>query len=164
MAAVSSETGRHASDRRSRWVIALAATSLVAVTAFAFAVHQFVLKYLYDQSSYTRTPGGVLMILFAFAGVCRPIALYRNRPRFRSLRLSRQWRLAMGIPLVHVLVLVVCWEASHRSGTIILLRPFTPTAVVLYRPGDSRVEFWGRLEAERRYCRIQRCGSLTGRQ
>ncbi|MBA3311962.1 MAG: hypothetical protein M3552_18330 [Planctomycetota bacterium] len=124
-------------------MIALATTSLVTVAAFAFAVHQFVLKYLYDQSSYTRTPGGVLMIMLGFAGICLPIVLLRKRQRFLSLRPSRQWLLTVGISLVYVLVLAVCLEASHRSRTIILPRPFTPTAIVHYRPGDSRVEFRG---------------------
>jgi len=41
------------------------------------------------------------------------------------------------------MVLAGCLEASHRSRTIILPRPFTPTAIVHYRPGDSRVEFRG---------------------
>jgi hypothetical protein len=118
-------------------------TWLVAVLAFVFAVHQFVLKFLYDQSSYTRTPGGVLLILLAFAGICLPIAILRNRQWFLSLRPWRQWLLALGVPLAYVLVLAVCLEASHRSRTIILPRPFTPTAIVHYRPGDSRVEFRG---------------------
>ncbi|MGE0759075.1 MAG: hypothetical protein AB7O38_18810 [Pirellulaceae bacterium] len=115
----------------------------MAFAAFAFAVHQFVLKYLYDQSSYTRTPGGVLLISLGFAGICLPIVLLRNRQRFSSLRPSRQWLLAVGLPPVYVLMLALCLEASHRSRTIILPRPFTPTAIVHYRPGNSRVEFRG---------------------
>ena len=143
MASVASETGRRISNRRAIWMIALAITSLVAIAGFAFAVHQFILKYLYDQSSYTRTLGGILMILLGFAGICLPIVLFRNRQRFLSLRPSRQWLLAVGIPLVHVLMLAALLEASQRSRTIILPRPFTPTAIVQYRPGDTRVEFRG---------------------
>jgi len=143
MAFVASQAGRRISNRPASWMISLAMTSLVAIAGFAFAMHQFILKYLYDQSSYTRTVGGLLMILLGFAGICLPIVLLRNRQRFLSLRPSWQWFLAISIPLIHVLLLAACLEASHRSRTIILSRPFTPTAIVRYRPGNSRVEFRG---------------------
>ncbi len=143
MATKPSKTNRHSSDRRWSWVIALATTSLVAVAGFALAVHQFILKFLYDQSSYTRTLGGVLFFVLGFAGICLPIVLLRNRRLFLSLRPSLQWLLAGGIPLLHVLVLVVCLETAQRSTTILLPRPFTPTAIVHYRPGGSRIEFRG---------------------
>jgi hypothetical protein len=138
-----SETLLRPSDRRAPWRIALVLTWLVALAGFAFALHQFILKYLYDQSSYTRTAGGVVMILLGFAGICLPILLRRNRERFVSLPALRQWLLAVGLPVAYVLVLAGCLEASQRSRTIILPRPFTPTAIVHYRPGDSRVEFRG---------------------
>lgn len=143
MAFVQSKTGDRTSDRRAGWMIALAMTSLVAIAGFAFAMHQFILKYLYDQSSYTRTPSGVLLLLLGFGGICLPIVLHRNRHRFLSKRTSRQWFLAVGIPLLHVLALASCLEASYRSRTIILPRPFTPTAIVQYRPSNTRVEFRG---------------------
>lgn len=137
------ETGPPSSARRWCWMIAMAATSLVAVAGFALTVHQFVLKFLYDQSSYTRTLGGVLFILLGFAGIELPMVLLRHRQRFLSLRTSRQWLLTAGIPLVHGLVLAACLEAAQRSRTIILPRPFAPTAIVRYRPGNSRVSFRG---------------------
>ena len=126
-----------------RWAVALAVIWIVSATAFAFGLHQFVLKFLYDQSSYTRTLGGVLLIVLSIAAIALPIVLRRNRLRFQSLRPSRQWLLAAGIPLIYVLVLAVCLQTSHRSRTIILQRPFTPTAIIHYRHGDSRIEFRG---------------------
>jgi hypothetical protein len=143
MATVITETEHRTPGRRMRWVIALMTTSLVAVTAFVFAVHQFVLKYLYDQSAHTRTLGGILLIVLGIAGIGLPIVLVRRRQSFLSLRPLRQWLLAFGIPLLHVLMLALCLEASLRSRTLLLPRPFTPTAVVHYRPGDSRIEFRG---------------------
>jgi hypothetical protein len=113
------------------------------MAAFIFALHQFILKYLWDQSAYTRTPGGILLILFGFAGIALPLVLYRKRDRFLAMRLSRQWLCAIGIPLAYVLVLGACLEAALRSRTTILRRPFTSDAVVQYSPGDSRVAFRG---------------------
>lgn len=137
------ETCLPRSDRHASWLLALVLTWLGTVAGFSLALHQFVLKYLYDQSSYTRTAGGVAMILLGFAGICLPIILRRNRQRFLSLPTLRQWLLAVGLPMAYVLVLAGCLEASQRSRTILLPRPFTPTATVHYRPGDSRVEFRG---------------------
>ncbi len=133
----------HRKPPRARWRVALAATSFVAIAGFALALHQFVLKFLYDQSSYTRTIGGILFILLGVVGIGVPVVLCRGRQRFLSLRAPRQWILAISIPLAHALVLAVCLGAAQRSRTLILPRPFTPTAIVRYRPGDTRVEFRG---------------------
>ena len=143
MADVATNTGPATTERRSRWIFAIGATSLVAVAGFGLAVLQFVQEFLYDQSAHTRTAGGVLFMLLGVVGLSLPVVLLRNRRRFLSLRPSRQWLLAAGIPLAFVSALAVCWEASLRSANLILPRPFTPTAVIRYDPGGSRVEFRG---------------------
>jgi len=143
MADLATNTGPATTERRSRWMFAIGTTSLVTIAGFGLAIFLFVQKYLYDQSAHARTVGGVLFMLLGVVGLCLPMVLLRNRRRFLSLRPSRQWLLAAGIPLAFVSVLAVCWEASLRSANLILPRPFTPTAVVRYDPGDSRVEFRG---------------------
>ncbi len=143
MANVTTETGPLTTERRTRWVIALATTSLVAVAGLVFAGPQFVVKFLWDQSAHSRTIGGVGCLLLGVVGIGAPIALLGKKQRFLALRPSRQWLLAIGVPVAYVLVFALCMEASLRSTTLILPRPFTPTAVVRFNPGGSGVKFRG---------------------
>jgi len=143
MAKVAPETGPSPTERRSRWAIALATASVVAVAGLVFVIPQFVVKYLWDQSAHARTIGGVVSMLLGVVGICLPILLLRKKQHFLSLRPSRQWLLAIGVPLAYVLVFALCMEASLRSTTLVLPRPFTPTAVVRYDPGGSGVKFRG---------------------
>jgi hypothetical protein len=144
MATVPSETGRHPSERRWSWRIAVATTLLVAAVSLVLACNQFFVNYLYDQNAHTRTLGGILVMLLGVVGVCLPILLFRNKGRFHSLRRSRQWLLTLGMPVFSTLLFVLCIEAALRSTNLILPRPALPTAVLRYQPGDSRVEFRGR--------------------
>jgi len=143
MADLTTNPGPATTVRRSRWIFAIGTTSLAAFAGLGLAILQFVQEFLYDQSAHMRTVGGVLFMLLGVVGICLPMVLLRQRRRFLSLRPSRQWLLAAGIPLAFASVLAVCWEASLRSANLILPRPFPPTAVVRYDPGDSRVEFRG---------------------
>ena len=118
-------------------------TSLVALTGLVIAIQQFVVKFLWDQSAHPRTVGGVLYLLLGVIGIGLPILLLRNKQRFLALRPSRQWLLAIGANVAYILVLALCMEASVRSATLILPRPFTPTAVVRYNPVGSGIEFRG---------------------
>jgi hypothetical protein len=147
MANVATETGSTTTERRSRWLFALVTTSLMTVAGLVAAVQQFALKYLWDQSTHTRTIGGVLFMLLGVAGICLPVLLFRYKRRFLSLRPSWQWLLAIGVPLTYVLAFALCMEASMRSTTLILPRPFTPMAVVVYETKDLRVEFRGGWKA-----------------
>jgi hypothetical protein len=135
-----SDTAR---DRSTRWKLAVAIMGLTSTAGLILAVQQFVLKFLWDQSAHTRTAGGILFMLLGAFGICLPILLARQKARFLALTPSRQWMAAFGIPLCYVSAFVLCMEASMRSATLILPRPFTPTAVLRYDPGDARVQFQG---------------------
>ena len=143
MTDVATETGSTATGHRSHWLFALVTTSIVTVAGLGAAVQQFVLKYLWDQSAHTRTIGGVLFMLIGVVGICLPILLVRHKRRFVPLRPSRQWLLAIGIPLAYVAGFALLMELSMRSTTLLLPRPFTPTAVLVYEPEDLHVEFRG---------------------
>ena len=143
MANTTVATGPITTQRQSRWLIALAMSSLVAVAGLVFAGPQFVVKFLWDQSAHTRTLGGVVCMLLGVVGIGLPILLLREKQRFLAQRPSRQWLLAIGVPLAYVVVFALCMEASLRSTTLVLPRPFTPTAVVHYDPGGSGVRIRG---------------------
>jgi hypothetical protein len=139
---VATETGSSTTERRSRWLFALVTTSLVTVAGLVIAVQQFVLKCLWDQSAHTRTIGGVLYMLLGVVGICLPLLLFRHKRRLLSARPSRQW-LLVGIPLAYMMAFALCLEASLRSTTLVLPRPFTPTAVVRYDASGSGVRIRG---------------------
>ncbi|MCL4200921.1 MAG: hypothetical protein KJ000_00400 [Pirellulaceae bacterium] len=143
MADSATNTGSTATERRARWLFALVVSSIVTVAGLVAAVQQFGLKYLWDQSAHTRTIGGLLYMLLGVAGICLPVIVFRQKRRFLLLQPSRQWLLAIGVPLAYILAFALCMEASMRSTTLILARPFTPTAVIVYEPTDLRVEFRG---------------------
>ena len=128
---------------QSRWVLALAISSLVAIGGLVFAGLQFVVKFLWDQSAHTRTIGGVVCMLLGVICIVLPILVFREKKRFLAMRASRQWLFAFGVPVAYVFVFGLCLEASLRSTTLVLPRPFTPTAVVRYDPGGSGVRIRG---------------------
>jgi hypothetical protein len=123
--------------------VAFALTTVVAVSGFILAAQQFVLKFLWDQSAHTRTIAGVLYMTLGVIGLALPFLLYRFRSRIAALSRAGQWLAALGVPLAYVVVFGACMVLSQRSTTLVLPRPFAPTAVLRYTPGSSRVEFHG---------------------
>lgn len=128
---------------RLRWGVALASTSLVVTVGLVVAIQQFVLKFLWDQSAHTRTVGGVLYLLLGVVGIGLPILLYRKRRQFLALSPTRQWLLALLVPVAYVLAFALCMECPMRSTFLVVPRPFTSTAVVQISSDKSGVEFRG---------------------
>lgn len=118
--------------RRSRWRFAMTTTSLVAFTGFVVAVHQFALKYVWDQHAHTRTLGGLLFMSLGLLGLYLPFRLIRRQNQFAAFSTVRQWFGVLGVPLLYVLTYAACIGAALKSDTLILPRPFAPTAVVTY--------------------------------
>ncbi len=139
--------------RRSRWPLAIIFTSLVTLAGFIVALQQFTGKFLWDESLHTRTIGGVLYMLLGLVGLYLPYRLIRRREQFPNLSPPRQWFNILGVPLLYLLAFAACFEASLRSKTMILPRPFTPTIVVIYDTSlapqsRTRIEFRNALRQD----------------
>lgn len=132
MTDVETRSEESASRRRSRWLLAFAFTSLVTAAGLGVALQQFFLKFRWDESAHTRTLPGVLYMSLGVLGVYLPIRLIRTRQRFSDLSPSRQWSAVIGVPALYLFAFAVSVEASRRTTTLILPRPFAPTAVVTY--------------------------------
>jgi len=127
-----SQSAQTAAKPRSRWALAMTFTAVVTVAGFVVALQQFTVKYLYDESPHTRTLGGLLYMLLGLAGLYLPFRLLRRRKQFADLSPARQWFAVLGVPLLYLLAFAACVEASLRSTTMILPKPFTQIVVVTY--------------------------------
>lgn len=142
MTDVESRSENSTSARRSRWPLAFSITLIVVLAGLVAAGQQFFLKFLWDESAHTRTFPGVLYMLLGVVGLYLPIRLLRERQHFAEQSPSRQWFAVIGVPLIYIATFAAFVEASRRSTTLILPRPFAPTAVVTYdssRP-DKRTD------------------------
>jgi hypothetical protein len=120
------------------WRIGFLLALLVAAVCFVLAVQQLLVKYFYDQSAHPRTIGGVLYLAVGLLGPVVPVLVWRNRRTFSILSSTRQWIVAVGIPLAIGLIFGLGIFASRRSTTLVLPRPFTPTLVVRYDPAEPK--------------------------
>jgi len=132
MTNVESQSEQAMPSRRSRWRFAMAITSLVTFAGLIVAVHQFALKYVWDEHAHTRTLGGLLFMSLGLLGLYLPFRLIRQRNQFADFSTARQWYSVLGVPLLYLLAYAACIGAALRSDTLILPRPFAPTAVVTY--------------------------------
>lgn len=132
MTNVETQSEQDMPPRRSRWRFAMAITSLVTFAGLVVAVHQFALKYVWDEHAHTRTIGGLLFMSLGLLGLYLPVRLIRQRNHFADFSPARQWFCVLGVPLLYVLAYAACIGAAMRSNTLILPRPFAPTAVVTY--------------------------------
>ncbi|MEQ9586511.1 MAG: hypothetical protein RJS97_00825 [Parvibaculaceae bacterium] len=132
MTNVETQSAQAMPPRQPRWPFAMTIVSLVTFAGLVVAVHQFALKYLWDEHAHTRTLGGMLFMSLGLFGLYLPFRLIRQRNQFAGFPPARQRFNALGVPLLYALAYAACIGAALQSDTLILPRPFAPTAVVTY--------------------------------